>query len=299
VKSEIERLEGTPKALQQLLHNGSIISGLSSLGSAGALPDSICLSLVRLDPQRLDAARAVAEGRVELENLSEDLRNDHVVVLAAVKADGFSLQHAGDTLRSDRSIILAALHETGLALQFAPEEAQMDRSIVLEAVNRQGLAIQFAHISLRRDAQLVLAALEERGRALPLARKTEELREATRRILDKAGPLLENRGFMLAAISFVSFAFEHRSTELASDREITLAAVTKDPEMMCFTAEDLTSDKDFMISAIKANALTFPWAAPRLQLEPELLSAAAQKCPEAFALARGRPASLQHVFRKI
>mmetsp|Transcript_116957 Transcript_116957/g.214252 ORF Transcript_116957/g.214252 Transcript_116957/m.214252 type:complete len:330 (-) Transcript_116957:62-1051(-) len=296
LKAEIERLEGTPRELQRLLQNGSVISGSARLPSPSAHGDSISVSLHRLDPRREKAARALSEGKVELEDLSEDLRDDFDVVLAAVTADGFSLQYAGDDLRSDRSIISAALQETGLALQCAPAEAQMDRSVVLEAVRQHGSAMQYAHISLRSDRDIVLVALEERGRAL--RNKAEELRAATKCILRGAGNLLEDRGFMLAAIRLVPVTFEYTGPELCADEELVLLAVKRDPQMMCFAAAALRNSKDFMSTAIQVNSQTFIWAAPHLQADPDLMSQAAQKCPEAFAMARGKHLSLREIFKQ-
>ena len=46
------------------------------------------------------------------------MRNDPVVVLAAVREKGIVLRHAGDVIKNDQDVVLAAVQQDRDALQY-------------------------------------------------------------------------------------------------------------------------------------------------------------------------------------
>jgi len=282
LKDEIERLEGTPRLCQRLLLQGKLLCDGDALEKSRA---PVRVSLVRLDPRRIEAQRGLANGTLELDELEEDLRHDREVVLAAVRADGHALQHVPAPLRSDREVVLAALCEDALALRHAPEEMQEDLELVRSAVQRNGTALAYAHASLRREPELVLAAMGERGVALQ--RSPEELRGALRRVLDLAGELMDDRNFALSAVGLVPAALEFVSPRLRGDGELVLEAVKLCPKIMCFAAPALQEDRRFVLAAVRANAHAIEFAAERLKDDAEIAGIARQHSREAHARIAG------------
>ena len=63
----------------------------------------------------------------DLHRASEDVRNDRVIVLEAVKKNGAALSVASEDLKKDREIVLEAVKNNGDALYHASENLQNDR----------------------------------------------------------------------------------------------------------------------------------------------------------------------------
>jgi len=166
LKAEIERIEGTPWQAQRLLLADSHLA----LGDSDALPDGeeckLDIKLVRLDPRWLEAVKALAEGKVELEDLDEDIRADKEAVLSAVRVDGHTLAHASEDLRLDRDVVLAAVAENGLALRFAGDALREDMEVALKAIGERGQALKYVGQQLRSCRDVVLAAVRNNGQAL-------------------------------------------------------------------------------------------------------------------------------------
>lgn len=96
-----------------------------------------------------------------LAKVSDRLKADKEVVLAAVKQNGLSLEHASKELRADKEVILAAAKEDGRALEYASEEPRADKEIILVAVMQNGRALEYASEELRADKEIVLAACKQ------------------------------------------------------------------------------------------------------------------------------------------
>ena len=68
----------------------------------------------------------IAHDARKLENMSEELRADREVVLAAVSQNSEALECAAEELRADREVVLAAVSQNGEALGDAAEELRAD-----------------------------------------------------------------------------------------------------------------------------------------------------------------------------
>jgi hypothetical protein len=64
------------------------------------------------------------------EYISEELKKDKEVVLAAVKQDGYALQYASEELKKDKEVVLAAVKQNGYALKYASEELKKDKEFM-------------------------------------------------------------------------------------------------------------------------------------------------------------------------
>ncbi len=103
---------------------------------------------------------------------TEELKNDPIIVLAAINTKGLALEHASLRLRSDYDIVLAAVNENGQALEFASDDLKYNEIIVNAAfvMSDYGESLQFASERLRNDENTVDAAvLMSKGNALEFA----------------------------------------------------------------------------------------------------------------------------------
>jgi len=99
--------------------------------------------------------------------VSEKLKGDREVVLAAVKQNTSALQYADDKLKADKELLLIATK--GGNLEVANAAMRNDKNIVLAAVKSNGYALEHASEKLKGDKEVVLAAVKKNGQALQYA----------------------------------------------------------------------------------------------------------------------------------
>jgi hypothetical protein len=154
------------------------------------------------------AIARVARNGDDLQNLSNELRNDREVVLAAVTENGLALQHASNQLRDDRQVVLAAVTRNGSVLQYASNQLRDDREVVLAAVTSVGGALLWASDRLKDDKEVVTAAIRTDGSSLFFA----------------SDRLKDNKEVVLVAVRETQNAFLHASKRLKNDLDVAQAA---------------------------------------------------------------------------
>lgn len=97
------------------------------------------------------------------EHLSEGLREDKEVTLAAMKAEGMSLSHSSLELQDDKDVVLMAVHHFADNLASASDRLKNNKEVVLAAIIKSPSAIRFASaeinsIVFKRDAVKVLTS---------------------------------------------------------------------------------------------------------------------------------------------
>jgi len=129
-----------------------------------------------LKNNKLVVLAAVERHVLTLLYASVELRGDHEVVMAALRQSRslFVLEYASNRLKGDKDFMLEAVRCHGFALYFASEELKGDRDVVLEAVRFDGNALQYASEALKGDRDVVMEAVKNDGNSLQYA--SEELR---------------------------------------------------------------------------------------------------------------------------
>ncbi len=201
------------------------------------------------DPSKL--LKELEESGYDLQHAREELQNNKMVVLEAVKKRGSNLEFASEELKTDREFVLEAVKKNGWALQFANEQLRGDREVVLEAVRQNGAALQFASEQLRGDREVVLEAVNQHGRALEYADKK----------------LMGDRELILEAVKKRGFNLQFASEELKTDREVVLMAVKENVAALQFASEQLRGDREFVLEAVKENGAALQFASEELKLE--------------------------------
>eukprot|EP00933_Yihiella_yeosuensis_P054170 TRINITY_DN5254_c9_g1_i1.p1 TRINITY_DN5254_c9_g1~~TRINITY_DN5254_c9_g1_i1.p1 ORF type:complete len:345 (-),score=80.64 TRINITY_DN5254_c9_g1_i1:144-1178(-) len=198
---------GVPRREQRLIEGSRIVRDEETLDSLTD-GDHLCLSLVRVDPKRPELLEGISSGVLLLQDLSEELRGDREVVLAAVCVGGWSLEFASYPLRSDREVALAAVECDPLALEHVAESLKHDRQTVLAAVRRNGWALSFASSDLRNDEEIVLSAVSSNPLALQFA----------------SSALRSNRNIVKEAVRRKAMTLSFAAKDLQSDPELQLLA---------------------------------------------------------------------------
>lgn len=168
---------------------------------------------------------------------SEALRSDKDITMSAVKVHGYLLKYAHESLSRDRDVVLAAVKEDANALEYASAELQDDKEIVLAAMrckNHAGSFFQYASSRLRGDKDCAMAAVSNVGEHLA----------------DASAELRSDPDVVLEAIVQSSASFRHASEALRSDKEVALTAVSISYRAIQYVSEELVTDDDILFAAL-------------------------------------------------
>lgn len=184
-----------------------------------------------------EAFKTVSKNGLNLRLLSEDLRADIKIVIAAISQHGWALEFAADKFKDDDKIYQLAITEDGRALQWASDRIRNTPELVTQAVLKTGLALEFASHALRNDPIIVTKAVKKNGMALKHA--SEELQN--------------DKEVVLAAVRQLGHALQFASLELRNDKEVVLAAVIKNGKALQYASDALRADSDIIAAAINQN----------------------------------------------
>ena len=109
-----------------------------------------------------------------LKHASEELRNNHEFIMAAVSQNPWTLEHASDELKTNHEIVMAAVAENPWTLQHASEELKNNHKILVAAVSKEHWFLQHVPEELLNNHEFVIAVVSNDPANLPFA--FEELR---------------------------------------------------------------------------------------------------------------------------
>lgn len=174
----------------------------------------------------------------ELHKVSQRLRDDKEVVIAAIKQDyilsNVFLMYASDRLKNDPEVVSEAVTKYGFAIQYASNRLRDDTDMVIKAINQTGGAIAYASNRLKRDREVVLKSLETS--TLSLVHISEEFKDdyfIAMKALKLNGSALvhlserlkDNKEIVIHSVSKVGMTFRYASRRLQMDREIILTSL--------------------------------------------------------------------------
>ena len=140
---------------------------------------------------KADAFRAIDEDVSDyaLDRLSDELKADRTLIMAAVSKRGALLMHASGQLKADKELVVAAVNNNGHALEYASDELQADKEVVLAAAKSDDpfdhsyMILEFASDELKADKDVIMALLEnkdfqfKKNLAAALGMSAKELKE--------------------------------------------------------------------------------------------------------------------------
>jgi len=121
LKREVgKRLGRSDKELQLCRSDGTLLEQGLRLGEAW----------VALYGGKREVLLTAMRTGLSLQLLSNDLRADREVVLAAVSCDAEALKHAASTLRADREVVQLALQQSSSAWRYVAKDLRSDLGIL-------------------------------------------------------------------------------------------------------------------------------------------------------------------------
>lgn len=254
------------------------------------------LKAVEIDPTILKVAsdairadRAIALKAVQTDAfaftmISTVFRGDKEIVLEAVRKDGSLLCFASDKLRNDRDVVLAAVTESGL-LKFASERLQADTALQILSVRKDSKQLHLypalennpaacQEFGIVKPERLVVAKMPSDAEQIAYLNqvKTDKKVLATCPI-----QLLNDRNFMLLAITVNPGAYRYASAELKKDRELALLAVKTNIYILVDAPPEIRDDKEIVLAALDVTVDVLRFASDRLKSDFDVLFKAVSK----------------------
>jgi len=188
----------------------------------------------------VEIVSAAVKAGWSLDKVTDDLKNDKSVLMAAVQNNPRTFEKLTDEQRNDEEILLAAMESKNggsfyTPFQFASDELKSNKKLILKVLSYSGNSLQYVQDSLKKDKEIVLEAAKQDGYSLQYA--DESFRQ------DREVVMFAARD---GASNYIDSSFK-------KDQEICLSLIKKNAGNIFWCDESLKKDKGFMIKAIEQN----------------------------------------------
>lgn len=208
--------------------------------------------------------------------LSEALRDDPDIIMAASGKYFASLEFASQRLREDPVFVKQMINKNGENICFSAEWMRAEREFVLAASPAGTRIFKFLPEYFRDDEEIILTMLKDNGYALEKASERLRLdKNFNLKALDHGAyyrhniheSLLDDRDIVLKAMQMHPHQFESIPERFKSDREIVLAVVSRKGGYGKYIKDcphELRDDPELIKAAVKDNEFNIKYASPRL-----------------------------------
>jgi hypothetical protein len=258
-----------------------------------------------------------------LEHIAEPLKEDHDVVLAALKGNSDVFRFASEKLQNDKDFLLSALKvhsvkNRGFAFKHAPASLKADLEVARAAVQANSLMLEFALLPAKEDIldqqlkQRVLSRAIDREPGLidrldgkSIERMPESVRDVLKQQHEQSNQLQEeqliqfqmdsdlsflspdlcaDRQRVIAAVRMCGSQLQHVSSDLKDDLEIVHLAVMQDGLALEYAGIGAKSNRKVVLTAVRQNGLALAHAAFHLRVDNDIVAEACQQDPRAFCI---------------
>jgi len=217
-------------------------------------------------------------------DVSEELRNDAILVFKAVSNNHEVLKYASDALRNEFSFIRKVISVNPKALQYASDEMLNNQELVFTAINKDRSLINYVGEELKSnksfvneivridpkiitnyESMILLAIENDANNYNHYSKDSFRInKEFLIKALEKNGFVFnlipsrfqEDRDFILEAVSKSDNVLKYISDAFQNDKEIVEASVRKDPSTLQYASETLQQDSEFVKELVKLKAKT-------------------------------------------
>ena len=177
-----------------------------------------------------------------LQLVTDKLKKDPEVVIAALNNNPSNLNYMDKSLYNNKDVVLMAIQINPDYLKYASDKLKGDREVILKALEQPygGYYFRYASSKLRADRELVIKAFESYVWAFS---------DADKKYYDDREIAMIHPGFALAS--------HFLSPRLCADRELVMAAVKEKPTSYRFASDELRADKEILLCALYYNYMEF------------------------------------------
>ena len=196
--------------------------------------------------------------------ISNNIRNDPGIALEAIKQDVSNFTFASEEIQSSPVFVLEALQhgvfhildhiEADLLRDPKIQEQLKDRAFVLSAIKIRPNTMELAPPDWLSDRDFCLELVKGNP--------------ATYQYL--SDPIRSERDILLYAAALPGY-FDSASSELRSEREAVLRAVSRNGSNLGVVSPELRSDREIVLAAVRSNLIALLDAPDALQIDKEVV----------------------------
>ena len=220
---------------------------------------------LRRDPEIISVARDHEDEYVYVTHLiNNELCNDRDVALNAIANNQYSLEMLSDDLRDNKEIVMAAVKNADgpfwdtSHFGCASERLRNDYEVAVEAVKNNYSAFRYMSDKFRNTYEIALAAVGYYYNS-ELLFASDELRNNREIVLAYCSRTTYNKIYaddyeiVLKSISSNGQSIKYASDRLRANREIVLTAVKKDGKALKYANRKYRNDLEIVSEALKQN----------------------------------------------
>lgn len=159
-----------------------------------------------------------------IQYVSNDLRDNKKIAVAAVSKGGGSLQYVSDRLKKDYNVVLAAVKEDGYSLKYAYKDLQKNKKISLEAIKKSPDIIIQLGDTIKLDYRYISGPFLLKLDGLMLYHMPETIKD--------------NPKCVLIAIENNAASIKYASMRLQNDSEFMMTAFKKNPLLIEYLSKE-------------------------------------------------------------
>lgn len=185
-----------------------------------------------------------------LNKLNQRFQNDWEIIMTAVNIYCGIFETLSDSFRDDKKIALAAAARDQRAYEFMSERLKNDRDIVKARIKFVIADFYSIPQHLQHDKEIILFTLG----------------------LDNSGAFLntfryaqDNKEIMLSVVRSASWKFRYASNRLKKDRELAIAAVSQNGDLLRIVDPSLQNDDAVVAEAVYNCRSSVKYANPRFR----------------------------------
>ena len=156
----MEYIELRKKLKEDVERNTNIAAILEKLNTEDPEIDYVLSQVNKEDLIKYLSSEFSYKDNGHLHNIVSLFNDDIDYVLPIVKENGEAIRRVSDRLKHNKEIALAAVQDNGFSLEHLPEEFQNDEDIVFEAVKDAGRALKYAGAKLKNNEKIATAAMD-------------------------------------------------------------------------------------------------------------------------------------------
>ena len=186
-----------------------------------------------------------------MNHLPSIYRDNKEVVLRCAESNGLVLKVCSERLRDDSNIVLAAILYNSLAMIYASDTLKDDKRFVLTLVHYRGDILPYVSTRLQNDTQVAAVAVSNWN-----VHCWSALQPSMQKNFNVAFAYVSNNEVDKRTVwdsrMPPSVPLDHLIGELRNDRQIILAAISKDPRNFCNVKTELRKDPEVILKTVQS-----------------------------------------------
>ena len=191
---------------------------------------------------------------------SDNLKNDLEFINECLELNSRIFEHVSDELKKNRELCLKAISKQYFNIQHCKNNDIKSRDFIIESVSLAGLSLSYMDDNVNDDFEIAKIAVNQNGRAFNYL--SEGLRNNKELLIDA---VKQSQDF---------YQFENASSELKSDEKLILQLleyVKSRQYLLNYTAENIKSNKEIVLKAVKINGWNLQYASEELKNDKEVV----------------------------